>query len=235
MALQGQVRISRRRWMSGAVASLGAAFVPAAIRAALAAGERPPGQGVYRKDGEVRINGRPAQVGEPIRPGDAIEAGTGSQAVFIVGRDAFLIRAESRVETGGSALFIGVLRVVSGRILSVFGSGAKRIETGTALIGIRGTGIYVEAEPQRTYVCTCYGTADLQPRTRPDLRETVTTRHHEQPRYIYSEGSMPVTEMMGRAPVINHSDAELILLESLVGRTPPFGGPGNAPKYSPVR
>jgi hypothetical protein len=29
--------------------------------------------------------------------------------------------------------------------------------------------------------------------------------------------------MMMKAPVINHSDAELALLEALVGRRPPFG------------
>jgi hypothetical protein len=29
--------------------------------------------------------------------------------------------------------------------------------------------------------------------------------------------------MLMGAPVVNHTDAELILLESLVGRRPPFG------------
>ena len=231
MVMRQQIDNPRRRRLLRAAASFGMVSVPAAIRAALAAGERAPSPGIYRQDGEVRINGRAAQVGEQISPGDTIETATGSQAVFVVGRDAFLLRADSRVETGGSALLINVLRVVTRRILSVLGSGAKRIETGTAYIGIRGTGIYVESDPLRTYVCTCYGTADLQVRGHPELRETVTTKHHEQPRYIYSEGSMPVTEMMGRAPVINHSDAELILLESLLGRKPPFADSGNAPRY----
>ena len=39
------------------------------------------------------------------------------------------------------------------------------------------------------------------------------------PRFIYAKG-MP--RMIEEAPVINHSDAELTLLEGLVGRTPPF-------------
>jgi ribosomal 50S subunit-recycling heat shock protein len=47
----------------------------------------------------------------------------------------------------------------------------------------------------------------------------VRTRHHDEPRYIYRKG-MP--RMMEKAPVVNHTDAELILLESLVGRKPPF-------------
>ena len=36
-----------------------------------------------------------------------------------------------------------------------------RLTTQTATIGIRGTGVYVEAEPSQTYFCTCYGIADV--------------------------------------------------------------------------
>ncbi len=45
------------------------------------------------------------------------------------------------------------------------------------------------------------------------------TRHHEQPRYILPKGA---PQMMMKAPVVNHTDAELAMLESLVGRSPPF-------------
>jgi hypothetical protein len=41
---------------------------------------------------------------------------------------------------------------------------------------------------------------------------------------------MKMPKMMVPADVINHTDAELILLESLVGRVPPFGG--NPTPYS---
>ena len=53
----------------------------------------------------------------------------------------------------------------------------------------------------------------------PAAREVVRTRHHESPRYIYGKGRATVVE---KAPVINHRDEELILLESLVGRMPAF-------------
>ena len=220
---------SRRLWLLRAVASLGTAFAPSAIRQALAMGGNPAASGLYRVDGDVRVNGRPVQAGFSVLPGDVVETGARSQAVFIVGRDAYLLRAGSRLETAGKEMFIDSLRVVTGKLLSVLERGARRIETPTATIGIRGTGIYIEAEPDRTYVCTCYGVADLEPRERPDLRETVTTRHHEQPRYIRSGGAMPVDDMMGTAPVINHTDAELVMLEALVGRKPPFLASGKPP------
>jgi len=199
------------------------------VRHVLAMGERPAAPGLYRVEGDVRVNGRPAEAGRLIRPGDIVETGPRSEAVFVVGRDAYLLRAGSRLETVGREMLIDTLRVVTGRLLSVLGPGARRIQTPTATIGIRGTGIYVEAEPGRTYVCTCYGTADLQSTEKPDERETVTTTHHDQPRYVYGK-SMPSIRMIEGAPVINHTDAELTMLEALVGRRPPFLDTG-APPY----
>jgi hypothetical protein len=220
---------ARRRWLLRAVASLGAASLPSAIRQALAMGENPAAPGLHRVEGEVRVNGRPAASGFLIRPGDVIETGARSQAVFVVGRDAYLLRAGSRLETVGREMLINTLRVVTGKLLSVLGPGARRIETPSATIGIRGTGIYVEAEPDRTYVCTCYGIADIQANDKPEVRETVETKHHDQPRYVYGK-SMPSIRMIEGAPVINHTDAELAMLEALVGRRPPFLESG-APPY----
>ncbi|MDP1673828.1 MAG: hypothetical protein Q8L65_12045 [Burkholderiales bacterium] len=212
-------RRGRRRWLRGAAAvSLATGMLK--LRAALAAGALPPG--VARFKGEVRINGKPVEPGQRVAPGDVIVTGQGAELLFVAERDAFLVRANSRIEFG-SAVARGaatVLRVLTGGLLSVFESGMRReIHTATATIGIRGTGIYVEIEPQRTYACTCYGEAVLTPVEDPASAETVRTRYHDEPRYIYGKG-MP--NMMEAAPVINHTDAELYMIEGLVGRSPPF-------------
>lgn len=192
------------------------------LRAALAAGTLPPG--VAQIKGDVRINGKPAERGQRVAPGDVIATGGNGELVFVAERDAFLVRANSRIEFGSAAArgAVTVLRVLTGALLSVFESGARReIRTTTATIGIRGTGIYVEVEAgaRRTYACTCYGEAVLTPVDDPAAAETVRTRRHDQPRYIYGKG-MP--QMMAAAPVVNHTDAELQMLEALVGRTVPF-------------
>lgn len=220
---------ARRKWLLRTISTLGISALPGAVRHALAMGRRPVAPGLYRVEGEVRVNGRPAEAGQLVRPGDIIETGPSSQAVFVVGRDAYLLRAGSRLETVGREMLIDTLRVVTGKLLSVLGPGTRRIETPTATIGIRGTGIYVEAEPERTYVCTCYGIADIQANDKPEVRETVETKHHERPRYVYGK-SMPSIRMIEGAPVINHTDAELVMLEALVGRRPPFLDSG-APPY----
>jgi len=192
----------------------------ARLRQALAQGSVAPG--VARVQGDVRVSGKPAQRGMEVKPGDVITTGRDAELVVVVGRDAFMVRAQSRIELGGDSarLLVSSLRVVTGALLSVFEPGKdKKIRTATAAIGIRGTGIYVELDGARTYVCTCYGEAELTPLDDPAAAETVRTRHHDEPRYIYPRG-MP--RMIEKAPVINHTDAELVLLESLVGRKVPF-------------
>jgi hypothetical protein len=211
--------ISRRIWLARAAAG-GTALALAGMRRALAQGAVAPG--VARVRGDVRINGRPAQRGMEVKPGDVITTGRDAQLVVVVGRDAFLVRADSRIELSGDAKrrLLSGLRVVSGALLSVFEPGReKSIRTATAAIGIRGTGVYVEIEGSRTYVCTCYGESQLVPVDDASQAETVRTLHHDQPRYIYPKG-MP--RMIEKAPVVNHTDAELVLLESLVGRKVPF-------------
>lgn len=203
---------SRRRLLLS-VLGMGASL-PLALRLALAQAK----QGVRAAQGELRINGKRAEPGAPVRPGDVVATGEGALASFVVGQDAFLMRQNSRAELIGSGLLVSALQLVTGKLLGVFASGGeRRLVTATASIGIRGTGAYIEAEPTRTYFCLCYGTAEVSA-TMGGARESYTTHHHESPRYIYGDGR---ERSIVPASVANHTDSELILLESLVGRTPP--------------
>ena len=217
---------TRREWLKRAL--LGGAAMPLLLRDALAANAR--ASGLLEVKGEVLINGRPAKLRAALKPGDSVATAAGSSAVFVIGKDAFLLREKSELLTSGGQALAGTLRLVTGKLLSVFGRGSRRIATSTATIGIRGTGIYIEAEAERSYVCTCYGVVDLQASNMPEARETVRTTHHDAPRYIYAQGESPI-KMIGQAPVVNHTDVELVMLEALVGRKPPFVGSGSEYKY----
>jgi hypothetical protein len=211
------MRIERRQWIIGSTL-LSLQFV--LLRRALALGSVE--KGVARVRGDARVNGAPAKEGMDIKAGDVITTGPGGELVFVMGGDAFLVRANARVEVQGQkgSLIAAGLRIITGAVLSVFRPGERKtVQTPAATIGIRGTGVYVEAEARRTYVCTCYGEAEIVPVDDPSERETVRTRQHEQPRYVMAKGA---PKMIMGAPVINHTDAELTLLESLVGRQPPF-------------
>lgn len=196
------------------------------LQRALANGVDPVPAGLRKTVGTVTLNGRPARAGELVKPGDRIVTGPDGEATYVIDRHAFLQRGGSSVAFGrGAADF---MRVLSGRILSVFGPGERQISFSTATIGIRGTACYIEEEPAtaerraRTYFCLCYGEAKVTPSAAPDQWETLLTTHHDHPLYIHDDAAMPST--MVTAPVINHSDAELLLLENLVGRWPPFHG-----------
>jgi hypothetical protein len=221
-----------RRRLLAALARAGIALpaLPLVIRDALAAGSVPGGKGIVRLEGSVRVNGQPAAVGQAVRAGDVIETGPDARAVFVVGEDAFLLRSASRLELQGDGLVVSGLRMLTGKLLSVFGKGRKLVVTSTATAGIRGTGLYVEADAEKSYVCTCYGEVELSALNMPETTEVVSTTYHDQPRYVFAKGSgRLISEMVKKAPVINHTDEELIMLEALVGRKPLFIEKGIAP------
>lgn len=184
-----------------------------------------PDSGMRSIKGSVRIDGAPAEYGQRILPGQTVTTETDSEAVFVVGQDAFLQRDNSTFRIEHNAGIV-VLRYISGKVLSVFGKGRKSLLTPTATIGIRGTACYIEAEQARTYFCLCYGKALLTPHRDRSRQQALHTRHHERPLYIHAGAGRSVVES---ANVVNHVDAELIMLEALVGRVPPFSGKDFSP------
>ncbi len=206
----------RRLAASGA---LGAAGLAGWLSRALAKGDIPTVPGVNRLKGSVTVNGKPAAVGTPVSPRDKVATGRASEAVLVVGDDAFLLRENTVIEFGESQGFVSRMLVQTGRVLSVFGRRATVIKAATATIGIRGTGAYLEIHPDHVYFCLCYGEAELDG---PGMSATkrIVTQHHDMPLVISEAGGVMAATP---GPVMNHTDDELILLESLVGREPPFG------------
>jgi hypothetical protein len=204
----------RKLAVSGA---LGVGGFTALIREALAAN---PKQGIRQLTGNVTIDGKPAVPGQKVLPGQKVVTGEDGEAVFVIGKDAFLQRPNSEfvIEHGAG---VAVLRYITGKVLSVFGKGRKTLATPTATIGIRGTACYIESEPELVYFCLCYGTAIVTPAGDPAQHTAIRTEHHDHPITI---GAAVGSTMMANARVINHTDSELIMLEALVGRTPPFYG-----------
>lgn len=188
----------------------------------------PPGRSIYRLSGQVLVNGKPADAATPIGPRDTVETTAGAEIVFAVGADAYILRGGSKLVLStqrGDSEIASLLRVVAGKLLAVFGSGRHDIETPTATLGVRGTGVYVESNPEQTYLCTCYGIAAIAARNDRDSRETIESKHHDQPRYILNKAA--TGRHIRPAPFINHTDVELMLIEALVGRTPPFAFPSD--------
>lgn len=189
------------------------------VNGAAAMGRYP--QGIRKIEGIAAVNGQSAQVRDIVAIGDTVTTGPDGKVVFVVDTAVFLLRENTRMtltrENIDESAVLDVIRLLEGKMLGVFSRRRrKQLLTPTAVVGIRGSGVYSEADPQTTYLCTCYGHAEIKSLADPQNRESVTTRHHEAPRYIDAAGRIRP------APVVNHTDAELILLESMVGRRPPF-------------
>ncbi len=220
-------KLARRRlllWIVGG-GLLGPVSFPRMIQLAIAMGVKNYPQGVQLVEGDVRINGLPATVGDPVQFGESIVTGIDGKAIVVMNRSVYLLRENTRLtlsaepDKSAKEKIVSKLMLFSGKVLSVFGRGKRRLETKTAVMGVRGTGVYMESDPTKSYICTCYGRAEIISRYNPKIREKVRTFHHESPRYIFGPGA---DNAIVKAPVFNHTDAELIMLEKLVGRIPPF-------------
>lgn len=184
----------------------------------------PAGKSIFDLSGNVNVNKKPATKDTFIKPGDIVSTSSNSHVVFVVGIDAFILRSNSSMLIEGSTI-ISTIRLFSGKVLSVFGKRSNKnrlaMRTKIATIGIRGTGVYMETDPQKTYICTCYGTTELISNVDKNVRQTIVSQHHDEPKYILAKPSRG--KLFYPAPMINHTDDELMLVEELVGREVPFG------------
>ena len=223
----------RRLMQTAGVMALSRAFMPWWVQAA----DRLPaplsaGKSVYDCRGQVTVDGKRVDENTEIRANALIETGSDSYVIFAIGSDAHIVRENSRVQffNGKAAVsvheddpfFVHGLRLLSGKLLSVFGERkseqpAYQLHTSTATVGIRGTGVYAESDVDVSYVCTCYGTTELRAKTDVNQMERIASRHHDAPRYILANGQQLITP----APFKNHRDEELMLIEALVGRDAP--------------
>jgi hypothetical protein len=222
----------RRRLLQGLTAGLLTTLLPVvkAIAATFSLPPRLPAtQSVYRVTGRAWVNGNKVDDKTRIKPGDTVKTAQGSEIVFVVGDHAMVLRGGSHLviqpkeNSDPGSLLIGGLRLLAGKLLSVSRNKGLRIETPSATIGIRGTGVYLEAGPERTFFCNCYGEVDVVANSDATSKETVVSAHHDKPLYIYGQGQ-PGQCIHGVTNLArpNHSDEELMLAEALVGRTPPF-------------
>jgi hypothetical protein len=228
--------ISRRAWLS----QVAALSVASMIQDTLANGDVPVMRGIQSIQGTVTVNGVTAKVGTMVKVGDRIStsANKGSSAVIVIGNDAYMLREDTTIilQASKKNMAVGAVEVLeslliaSGKVLSVFGKRPPNqpvtLRARSATIGIRGTGCYVEVYDRRTYFCLCYGEATIDGAGMST--QNIRTIHHERPVWIDENSG---TMRMEKAEFGNHADEELILLEKLTGREPPFVAMGLTGRY----
>jgi hypothetical protein len=190
--------MNRRHFLASAAGAL--LPLPAAAQSAT----------IHELSGEVLVNGFRMAPNSAVFPGQTIQTGADGRIWFTVAGDAYFLRPQS------------VLRLVTGALGATFAPGRQRsVQTGTATIGIRGTGVYIEASREETYACTCFGTTEKYSSETGTMMErlVVSTQNHLARRILRDPAmGMRVVE----APFERHSSEEIARLERLAGRPNPF-------------
>ena len=173
---------------------------------------------VHEVAGEVSVNGvRLTHLGV-LEAGQTLRTGADGRIVFSLGGDAYFLRANSELRLDAwrpREAVVDLLRLVTGALGATFARGMRRaLIAPTATIGIRGTGTFLSATPEATYVCTCFGTTDIA--TVPSAAKasvSADTAFHQARR---------IQRAIVPAPFEGHTDEDIARLEALVGRPNPF-------------
>jgi hypothetical protein len=167
-----------------------------------------------------------------------VNAATGeSQAAVRLGKNAFLLNAETQVDfdidfdTEPDNLFFRTASIAMGGMHGVFDPEQKterEIRTQHATIGIRGTAMYVEVQgdENRTYRCCCYGGIDISNMASGErLRQQAS--YHEA--YIITADGAIKPALYDQP--LNHYDDTLMALEKTVSRQPRWNLPNDEMQF----
>ena len=171
---------------------------------------------------EVRVNGRPAVVGEELSHGATVVTGAESEAVLVVGENALLLGAHTRLSVRHEIVDHTPrtrLELAHGRLLAAFGPGSVRLMTPAAVIAAADAGLWLEAGATETVVCTCFGATRLRVRSRADVWEEIHAGEYGVTRRVDARlGREAIVDI----PPIRHSQDDLVRLESMMGRRLPY-------------
>lgn len=201
-------KISRRQFIQTGTALGCGLLIPGLAHAA----------NIHELSGKVFINNKLATKDMTIKAGDLVTTGHNGLISFSIDGDAFLLKEKTSVRIGDKdTIVINALRLLTGKLLSVFEKGRERkIIMTTATIGIRGTACFLNVMPKDTYYCNCYGKTELRAK---GIKYEFEANHHDAHMLHFDGSSFMGMDVM---KVIDHTDEELRLLESYVGRVPLF-------------
>lgn len=163
-------------------------------------------------EGDVTLEGNPAEFGMIVRTGETVNTGAGSYCDIVFGdKNVFRVHENTLAIINFSNAEIDLQ---AGSLSAVFnkltGEGAGdgdafKIRTPHTVAGVRGTVFYLKVEDEdSTYVCTCNGKIQYQDNIGRNERET-ELYHHGALRYKLEDGETTVEE----GTLIYHSDESM--------------------------
>jgi hypothetical protein len=209
------VRSSRRTFLKNGCYACVASLFPSLLWS-----EVPRSNAVVDLKGDLRINGKPAVIGQPLREGDTLITGIASKATIFFNGDAYHLKENTKfaLPIDTTSFF----KIFSGAVLGAFAPNKpKTIQIGEkTVLSIRGTGACFELGAERSDVCLCYGHAFLS--SNKSEYEIVTDTKFHKDFTILSDGEIRPTHWHERRP--SHTSRQNIELERIAGRASPFDG-----------
>ena len=164
-------------------------------------------------EGDVTMNGAPANIGDAVSPGAVLVTGADSvcQVVFnsknIVHMAAGTsLRFDSTALSRGAVLQRGAVAMVLRKLAAVQGDELRfSIRTSTAVAGVRGTCFFIAVEDEaNTYVCACNGSIHLVGDGGQAVRN-LSSSHHQEVRVTRTATGIS----MSPAPLLYHTDEDV--------------------------
>jgi len=176
-------------------------------------------------DGNVTINGVPADFGQVVGYGDWVQTGPDSSIDIVFDRANIFRLGENTVATieiGTTRqtvdLKFGSFAAVFDRLRTLSGNGTFDVRAPTVAGGVRGTSFFFRVlDRDTTYVCTCNGTLELAASGAESFRESAP--EHAAHYFRNVGGSVSVET----APLVFHSNESLNAIAEVVGVSVPWG------------
>ncbi len=177
-------------------------------------------------DGDVSINGAPADFGQPVEYGDWVQTGPAASIDIVFDRANIFRLGENTVavvEVGTDRqrvdLKYGTLSAVFNRVRTLSGRGTFDVRTPTAVAGVRGTSFFLRVlDRETTYVCACNGTLELDPYGE-DGSFLDTAAEHSAHYFRDMDGVVTVEA----APEVFHDNDTLNAVADVLGLSIPWG------------
>ena len=175
-------------------------------------------------EGEVSVDGVPAEIGASIPAGARISTGADGMVDIVFGSGNALRIEEDTLLTLDLQDPAEGIDISRGTIAAVFeglqslGTGPDdtfRVRAPTTVAGVRGTVFFVKIEnPQSTYVCTCHGELEFV-----DDNLVVRAARHDATRFIADNGEVRVEDALD----LYHDSQSLNAVADIVGVTIAWG------------
>lgn len=177
-------------------------------------------------EGEVTVEGNPAEFGMIVRTGETVKTGAGSYCDIVFGdKNVFRVHentlaiidfseAEIDLRTGSlSAVFTKLTGQDAGD------GDTFRVRTPHTVAGVRGTVFFLKVEDEdSSYVCTCNGKIHYRDNVGDNEKDT-ERYHHGALRYILKDGEIRVEE----GTLIYHNDESMQAVADRISVKIPWG------------